>query len=71
MKKNPVKTLIIARKNSRENPSVNVLSWFTIVGAKWLRLTNTKRIKKNTSDSTLKIVEKVEIEEDGVPYTLV
>jgi len=34
MKKNPVKTLIVARKNSRENPSVNVLSWFTIVGEK-------------------------------------
>jgi hypothetical protein len=47
-----------------------VLSWFTIVGAKWLRLINTKKIKKNTSDSTLKIVEKVEIEEAGVPYTL-
>jgi hypothetical protein len=50
--KKPVNTLIAARKNRCENPSVSEFTWFITAGAKCDRLTITKRIRKNTSDST-------------------
>jgi hypothetical protein len=70
MIKNPVNTLIAARKNRSENPSVIVFSWFSTVGAKWDRLISPNRIIKNTSDSTWKIEANVEVEDEAVPYTL-